>query len=258
MKETGKRDTIEIDIKRVLEVLWLRMWAILLVAVLAGGLAFGYAWMFITPTYQASTQIYVNNQQTDSPVFSSSQISAAQDLANTYMVILESRSVLNDVAEITGFGYSYGQLKNMIRSSTVNSTEVFCVVVENTNYKHAAAIANAIAEVLPDKIAAVVDGSSVRVVDYAVENPNPVAPSYQRHLMSGALIGFALSALIVIVADLMDTTIKSEEYLTQVYDELPLLAVIPGTESSKSGYYKGYYEYTQKGKPNTKSGGGKI
>lgn len=254
MKTTDKRDTIEIDIRRLLLTLWQRLWIILIVSVLAGGLALGYAWMFITPTYEASTQIYVNNQQNDSPGFSSSQLSAAQDLAYTYMVILESRNVLNDVAEMTGFGYSYEELKAMIKSSTINSTEVFRVVVKSTDYKHATAIANAIADVLPDKIAAVVDGSSVRVVDYAVEDPNPVGPNYQRYLILGGLIGLALSALVVIVADLMDTTIKSEEYLAQVYGNLPLLAVITGAENTKNGYYKGRYEYVQHSSGNRNGG----
>ena len=260
MNETQRRDGVDIDIRRFFLVIWQQLWIILLTGAVLSGLAFGYAWMFITPTYEASTQIYVNNQQTDSSGFSSSQITAAQELAYTYMVILESRNVLNDVAEKTGLGYSYEQLKNMIRASTVNSTEVFEVVVKNANYKHAAIIANAIAEVLPDKIASVVEGSSVRVVDYAVENPRPVGPAYKKYIMLGALAGVLLSAAIVVIRDLLDTTIKSEEYLTLMYKRIPLLAVVPGAESNKSGYYKGYkgyYEYAQKTRSNTENGGGK-
>lgn len=258
MNETQKRDGFEIDIKRLLTVVWQRMWIIVLTGVVLGGLAFGYAWMFITPTYEASTQIYVNNQLSENDGFSSSQLSAAHDLAYTYMVILESRNVLNDVAEKTGLGYTYEQLKSMIRSSTVNGTEVFQVVVKNTNYKHATAIANGIAEVLPDKIAAVVEGSSVRVVDYAVENPRPVGPDYKKYTILGALAGILLSAAIVIIEDLLDTTIKSEEYLAQVYSKFPLLAVIPGTEGSKSGYYKGYYKGYYEHTPKSRSGTGKA
>ena len=263
MNERQGRESVDVDIRRVLLVLWQNLWMILLTGVLVAGLALGYAWMFITPTYEASTQIYVNNQQTDTPGFSSSQISAAQDLAYTYMVILESRNVLNDVAEQTGLGYSYAQLKNMVSSSTVNSTEVFQVVVKCTNYKHATVIANSIADVLPDKIAAVVEGSSVRVVDYAVENPNPVGPEYKKFMMLGALVGALLCAAVVIIMDLMDTTIKSEEYLTLMYGRIPLLAVVPGSESNKSSYYKGYksyrgyYEYAQKPRPGTENGGAK-
>lgn len=251
----GKNEKeIEIDLRRLMLVLWSRAWVIVLVSVLFAAVAFSYAWFFITPTYSASAQLYVNNNYVDSPGFSSSQIAAAQDLADTYMVILESRNVLEDVAEQTGLGYSYGQLKGMVSTEAVNETEVFQITVTCAQYKHAAIIANAIADVLPDKIAAVVDGSSVRVVDRAVENPNPVGPSYQKYLVLGAVIGVAFSVAVIILADLMDTTINSEDYLAQVYKKIPLLAVVPGGEGSKSGHYKGYYESAPRGK---KSGGAK-
>jgi capsular polysaccharide biosynthesis protein len=258
MNVNEKREQFEIDLKRVLLVLWSRAWIILLAAVLAGSLALGYAWFFIAPTYSASVQIYVNNNYGDAEGISSAQLTAAQDLAYTYMVILESRKVLDDVAKQTDLGYTTGQIKSMIKSEALNGTEVFQVTVTNTNYKHAAAIANGIAEVLPDKISAVVDGSSVRVVDYAVENPNPVGPNYNRYIMLGTLVGFVLCALIVIIADLADTTIKSEDYLVYVHGNLPLLAVIPTAQSTKSGYYKGYYEYSHKSESHNKSGGEKA
>lgn len=251
----GKNEKeIEIDLRRLMLVLWSRAWVIVLVGALFAAVAFSYAWFFIAPTYSASAQLYVNNNYVDSPGFSSSQIAAAQDLADTYMVILESRNVLGDVAEQTGLGYSYGQLKGMVSAAAVNETEVFQVTVTCTNYKHAAVIANAIADVLPDKIAAVVEGSSVRVVDRAVENPNPVGPSYQNYLAMGAVVGMLLSVIIIILADMLDTTINSEDYLAQVYEKIPLLAVVPCGEGSKGGYYKGYYESAPKGK---KSGGAK-
>lgn len=249
---------IEIDLKRLFLVLWSRVWIILLVTVLLAAVAFSYAWFFITPTYSASAQLYVNNNYVDSPGFSSSQLLAAQQLADTYMVILESRNVLDDVVEQTELGYTYSQIKKMVSADAVNETEIFKVTVTCPNYKHATIIANAIADVLPDKIAAVVEGSSVRVVDYAVENPNPVGPNYKMYALLGGLIGFVLSAIVIIVADMLDTTINSEDYLNQVYSKLPLLAVIPGAENPKTshkGYYKGYYESMQKRQPAKRTGG---
>lgn len=241
MNET--REYIEIDLRRILLALWSRLWVILLAGALLGGLAFGYAWMFIMPTYSASAQMYVNNNYENSPGFSSSQLTAAQDLADTYMVIMRSRNVLDDVAEETGLPYSYGQLRSMISASSVNDTEVFQVTVTGTNYVHCAQIANAVAKVLPDKIAAVVEGSSVRVVDRAVENPSPVGPDYGKYAMMGFIIGAGIAAVLVVVLNLMDTTINTEEFLSHVYHDTPLLAVIPGSESAKNGYYKGYKGY---------------
>ena len=233
---------------------------ILMTGVLCAGLAFGYAYFFIVPTYSASVQMYVNNNYADSPGFSSSQITAAQDLADTYMVILKSRNVLVDVIEQTGLNYTYAQLRNMVSAYAVNETEVFEVRVISTNYKHAAIFANAIADILPAKIAAVVDGSSVRVVDRAVENPSPVGPNYRRYLLLGALAGVVLSAAFVIVINLMDTSISSEEFLAQVHGKYPLLAVIPSTNGSHSGGYKGYKSYrgyyeTEKSRTGNDNGG---
>lgn len=248
--ENQERDQgVEIDLKRLALFLWSRMWLILLVAVIFAVAAFSYAYLFITPTYSASVQLYVNNNYMDSPGFTSTQLSAAQDLAETYMVIMKSRPVLEGVREKTGLNYTDGQLRGMIQAAAVNETEVFRVTVVSTDYRHATLIANAIADVLPDRISAVVEGSSVRLVEGAIENPNPIGPSYKRYALIGALAGALLTVSILAVANLLDTRIVSEEYLTKVYGDYPLLAVIPGTEESKSNSYKGYYETAQPSKP---------
>lgn len=251
MNET--RDNLEIDLKRMAVVLWSNLWIILLVGALLAAMAFGYAWFFISPTYSASAQMYVNNNYPDSPGYSSSQILAAQELADTYIVIMRSRPVLEAVAEKTQLGYTNGQLRGMISASSVNNTEIFEVTVVCGNYVHAAIIANAIADVLPEKIPAVVDMASVRVVQYAVENPNPIGPNYTKYGLAGGIIGCLLAAFVIVIAELMDTTINSEEYLSVVYKNYPLLAVIPGAENPKSSY-RGYYRgnYATQPKPKEK------
>ena len=244
------RNTIEIDLRRIFIVLLTRAWIIILVAALIGTAAYGYA-RTIRPTYSASAQLYVNNNYQDSPGYSSSQLMAAQELADTYIVIMRSREVLKEVQAATGLGYTVADLKNMITASTVNDTEIFQVTVTCHDYTHAAKIANAIAEILPVKSPAIVEGSSVTIVDYAQENPNKIAPSYTKYALGGAVIGGLLTAVILVILELLDTTIHSEEFLNAVYKDYPLLAVIPGTEGSKNGYYKGYYRgyYTAEKKP---------
>lgn len=262
MENHDKEQGIEIDLRRLALVLLDRLWLILLVAVVLGAAAFAYAKLFVTPTYSASVQMYVNNNYVDSPGFTSTQLSAAQDLAETYMVIMESRPVLEDVREKTGLNYTDNQLRSMIQAAAVNETEVFRITVVSIDYQHAARIANAVAEVLPERISAVVEGSSVRLVEGAIENPNPIGPSYKRYALIGALVGACLTIAILVTANLLDTRIVSDEYLTKVYSEYPLLAVIPGTEGSKNSSYKGYYETAQspksaptKKKPPKKEGG---
>ena len=109
-------------------------------------------------------------------------------------------------------------------------------------------VANAVAEVLPEKIAAFVEGSSVVVVEHAVENKSPVGPNVRKYMLLGFLLGAAIICILVIVHNLMDTSIDSEEYLAAQYD-VPLLAVIPDTESTKGNSYKGYKGYYEAQKP---------
>ena len=142
--------------------------------------------------------------------------------------------------------YSYDQLKKMISASSVNSTEIFSVEVTSTSPQEAELLANTIARVLPEKIASVVDGSSVRIVDTAVVPSKKAAPSTGKNTMLGFLLGAVLACGAVVVLYLMDDKIHSADYLLSSYD-LPLLAVIPDlTQDDDDGYY--YYGYGNAGR----------
>ena len=172
---------------------------------------------------------------------SNADLTAAQKLVDTYIVILNSRTALNEVIEEAGVDYTCEELKEMITAKAVNSTEVFEVVVTSKSPAEAERIANTIAVVLPDKIADIVEGSDVRIVDYAVVPAHRSSPSYTRNTVIGMLLGAVLSAAIVILAYLFDENIRSEDYLTQTYPDIPLLSVIPDMTVTKQR--PGYYGY---------------
>lgn len=232
-------DYMEIDLARLFGALWRRAWAILLAAVLFGAVAFGYTQFMVTPLYKARTLLYVNNSTIavgDTKVsISSGDLTAAKSLVDTYMVILKSRTTLNEVIEQSGLGYSYEQMSQMISCASVNSTEIFYVEVTNPDPKEAELIANTIGQVLPEKIASVVEGSSVRIVDYAVEPAHPSSPSLTKNVMLGALLGIVLTCGVIVVLELRDDKIHSSDYLIQNY-EIPVLAVIPELMENKQSY----------------------
>ena len=255
-----KRETTEIDLKKLFFALVRRGWLIIMAAVIFAVAGYSYATFMIAPSYNSSVKLYVNNTYgINSPGFSSSQLDAAQSLASTYMVFLESRDVLAEVAKASGLDYSAGQIGGMISASAVNETEVFKVTVTCGNSRDAMIIAEAVAEVLPEKISSFVEGSSVVVVEHAIENTSPVGPNVRKYVITGFLAGALLVCAFVVVKNLLDTSIDDEEYLTQRYGDIPLLAVIPDTEGSKGSSYKGYKGYYEAQKPAApkKNGGAK-
>lgn len=243
----------ELDLWELLGTLLRRIWIIVLVAILGGVIAFGYTYYMIAPLYKASTLLYVNNASltvgSSSVSITASQLSTAQKLVDTYIVVLRSRSVLNDVIREAELPYSYDSLRGMISAEAVNSTEVFEVVVTSRSPQEAEKIANTIAEVLPDKIADIVAGSDVRIVDYAVVPGHRSSPSYTRNATVGALIGAALCVAVLVLIYLIDDKIHTEEYLTQAYPDIPLLSVIPNMDPGARrshgyyGYRRGRYGY---------------
>ncbi|MBQ4565107.1 MAG: hypothetical protein IJA48_02045 [Oscillospiraceae bacterium] len=233
------------EFKRLAQAIWRRGWIVAVAAVLCGALLLGIAVFFITPKYEATTMLYVNNTSISvgSAGFSisDSALTAAQNLVKTYVVILRSRSTLERVIELAGVDYTYEELSDMIAAGSVNDTEIFEVVVTSADPVEADRIANTIAVVLPGQIAGIVDGSSVRVVDYSVVPTRQAFPSYGLMAALGFGLGFVLSLLCLLLAELFNNTIRSEEYLTEAYPKVPLLAVIPDLdERSRGGYYGGY------------------
>ncbi len=260
MTSYEQNNAVEIDLVRLGKVLLRHLFLIIFVTVLCGLVATAGALHFLTPTYQASILMYVNNSSisigSSSVSISTGEISAAKTLVDTYCTILTTRLTLEDVIKVANLDYSYSELNSMISAGSVNGTEIFRVTVTSTNAKEACLIANTIAQVLPDKIASVVDGSSVRTVDLAVVPTSPAGPSYIRYSAIGALLGLVAVCGLLIIRDLVEDTIDSESYLVEAYKDYPVLAVVPmegGSDSSQkykySKKYSRYYYYSEhKGK----------
>jgi len=233
-----ERDMIEIDLLKLVLILWRKAWAIVLAMVVMGGIAFGVTYNFIEPTYQASVKVYVNNTNQSNTTMTQSDVNLQRTLVQTYIVTLKSRTTLNEVIKQANLPYDYEELSGMISADAVDSTEVFEVTVVSKDAKEAAEIANTIAEVLPSRISEIIENSSVKILDYAIINNEPISPSYVKNVAIGALAGAVVAVALIFLQFVLDNKIHSEEYLIEHY-KYPILAVIPDlTATSKNKYYK--------------------
>ena len=246
INNSKQNDEIEIDLSRLIAALLDKAWLIGIVSVVCAIALFLGTFFFVTPTYQSSAMFYVNNSSLSSlsdaalSSISSADISASRGLVKTYIVILNTRETLNDVIDYAGVDRTSGQLKGMIKAESVDGTEVFKVVVTSPDPKEAEEIANAIAYILPNRIKDIIDGTSAKVVESAIAASRPSSPSYTKNTMIGFLVGFVLICAIIVIRELMDITIRSEEDIAQC-GKHPVLAAVPDMEAqTKGGYYYGY------------------
>lgn len=242
---TGQETTgAKKNTKRILRHLLRKSWIVAIVAVALAALVLCGSIFLLTPRYTASVMMYVSNSSLSIGSgfsISNSDLTAAQSLVRTYLVVLNSNSTLETVIREAELSYTCDELRDMLSAGAVNGTEVFEISVTSEDPKEAQYIANAIAVVLPSQISSVVDGSAVRVVDYA-ELPNkPSFPNYILNTLVAFGVGNVAMILLIVIRDLTNNTVRSEEYLTQNYRDIPLLAVIPDAQDKSGGYYRGYY-----------------
>ena len=237
-------DEIEIDLVEVFRLL-LGKWHFIIISMLIFGLVvFAGTFFLVTPQYEANTTLYVNNSvnRENSVAISQSDLIASAHLVDTYAAIIKSRTVLEQVLERANVEIEIGNLQKMITAKAINDTEVFMITVKDSDPHTATRIANAIAEIAPGQCESIVEGSSVKVVDYA-ELPTEIAsPSYKIATLAGMLVGGIFSVAFIVIQALLDTTIKSEDDFKQW--DYPVLCVIPDLDEAikhdRQGYGYGY------------------
>ena len=255
----------EIDIVSLIRALWKNALIIALVAVLFGCATFGVTAFMVEPEYQATASMYVNNSSfslgSTSFSISSSDLSASNSLVSVYLYILESRTTLEEVIQAAELTYTPDELKKMISTTSVSKTGAFEVTVTSQNPAEVELIANSIAKILPERIAEIVDGTSVRIVDYAIIPSRRSGPNLVQNTILGILIGGILSVIVIILKYMLNDTsgmmIQSVDDLRTLYPDIMVLATIPDMRlnEKKNGYYSTYYAKEESPKKEGKRNG---
>lgn len=237
-----EKEEYYVDVQRLLTAVLHKGWLIALVSIVCAIAMFIGTFFFVTPLYESTTMFYVNNKSISvgdiSASIGSGDITASKSLVNSYIVILKTRSALNDVIDYAGVDRTYTELLGMIDASNVNSTEIFEVVVTSPDPVEAEKIASAIAYILPKRIGSIIEGSSAKIVDTAVIPSAPSSPSYTKNTLLGFILGFVITTAIIILREVFDTTIRTEEDITQI-SPYPILASVPDMQAPSKGAYYG-------------------
>lgn len=237
-------ETEALDTKRLLGALMEKLWLVVGLAAATAIAMFLYTYLGMTPQYDATAKFYVNNSSISvgetSISMSSGDLTTSRNLVDSYIVILNTRETLNDVIDYAGVNLNYKTLLKMISAEAVDNTEIFEVTVRSADPQAAEKIANAIAYILPKRIATIIEGTSAKVVEAAVVPTSPSSPSYVVNTLLGLVIGFVLAVGIILIREITDTTIRKEDDVTQAC-HYPVLAAIPDMSvASKRGYGYGY------------------
>jgi len=228
----------EMNLEYLIKLLWKRALLILICTALTCALAISYAALFVPDRYSSSVKFYVNNSfpGDKEESVSSSEILAAGELLDVYIVILKSEPTLESIIESAELDITAKELKNMINAASVDGTEVFSVTVNADSAEISQKLANSIVDVLPGRISEVVEGSSVKLVEGAVRPGEKISSGLLKYAVIGTVAGLILSLTAVVVYDVFDRTLKNEKQLKSF--SRPVLARIRKRKSNHSKEYR--------------------
>lgn len=230
----------KINFSRLAKILWKNVWLIGAVTLIFAILAYIFSSFFIAPTYTSSFTAYVDSRgdRVESSTNTSSELTASAKLTFLYQDIILSRSVLLDAAELCGYDYGYVTIKNMITISVDPDSALITVSVVNTDPTHAMQLASTIAQVAPNHVARIREGSVMRILDEPIMPTQKSGPSNTGNAIKGALIGLVLSAVLVTVVDLLNDKVRNSEELESRHGIITI-GVIPSLSVSDgaSGHY---------------------
>ncbi|MDJ0332970.1 Wzz/FepE/Etk N-terminal domain-containing protein [Planococcus sp. S3-L1] len=224
-----------ISLQDLFKTLKKRAGLIALLTILAITIAGVVSFLVLTPMYETSTQILVNQEATEASQLTNQNIQTDLQLINTYSVIIKSPAILDEVSSQLGLDMSVEALNSKITVATAENSQVVNVTVQDEDPALAVDIANTTAKVFEGEIKELMNVDNVSILSPAVlkENPSPVAPNPMLNMAIAAVIGLMLGVGIAFLLEYLDTTIKDQQDIEDILG-VPLLGVIsPIKEEAK-------------------------
>lgn len=218
----------ELDLKELLILFWNKKIQIILIVAIFIAIGIIYTIGFITPEYTSSTTLLLATTEKDSTTstITTTDLNLNSKLVSTYSELLKSQSVLRQVISNLGIDIKEEELRKEIEVTSVSNTEIIKISVTNQNAINAEKIANETAKVFTEKVGEIYNINNVYVVDVAEVENEPSNINHTKDVVIFAFIGIVIAGFYVLIANMLDTTIKTAEEVEKQF-KVPVLASIP-------------------------------
>lgn len=246
----NKNQDVTIDLKRIFSLLLSKLWIIIVAAVVAASAFGAYTVLAVDEEYTSVAMMYVQNKDVggdNSSSISSSDMVAASSLAKVCQDIFTSDRMLNKVEEaLSDAGYkdiTANDMKKMITITSTNENQVMNVTVISDDPMLSQEIASLISYNANDVYRDIVKIGSVEMISEASYSDTPSSPNVKRNILIGFIAGLVLTSVVIVIIDLLDTKVKPQENLAEMYG-IPVFAEILDFDVELKG--GNGYEYANK------------
>lgn len=218
----------ELDLKDIFNMFWNKKGRMIIIIVLFAIIGYFYTMNFVSPVYTSSTTLVLvqadkTEETTDS--ISTTDITLNSKLVSTYSELLKSKNVIRTVLNNIGIDLKEEDLRKNITVTAVKNTELIQISVINSNPTYAALIANETARVFSQKVSEIYNINNINIVDEAEISQQPSNINHKKDILLFAIVGAVVAFIYVILANILDTTVKTPEEIENLI-QVPVLASV--------------------------------
>ncbi|MDQ0216274.1 capsular polysaccharide biosynthesis protein [Oikeobacillus pervagus] len=223
-----------ISLRELMQTLRKRLRLIFIITFLAALVSGVVSYFFLTPIYQTSTQILVNQSKNEQQLYSTNEVQTNLQLINTYSVIMKSPAILNKVIKELNLEMTTDQLNEKITVQSEKDSQVVNMSVQDEDPKQAALIANKTAEVFQKEIVKIMNIDNVTILAKAVVKDDlaPIKPQPTLNIAIAVVVGLMAGVGLAFLLEYLDNTVKTEQDVENLL-ELPVLGMVTAIDDQE-------------------------
>lgn len=220
----------ELDLKELLQIFWEKKLQIILIIAIFAVVGIIYTLTLVTPKYAAKTSLLLatnsSSVNTGSSSITTTDITLNSKLVSTYSKLVKSDKVIRNVISNLSLNMDENDLKNSVSVTATEDTEFIEISVKNEDPVLATKIANEMSKVFIENVKEFYKVENVHVVDAAEVPQSPYNVNHIKDVIIFAFVGAVIAVLYVLVSNMLDTTIKSEDDIEKIFKQT-VLATMP-------------------------------
>ena len=215
-----------ISISEIIDAVKKRWKIIALTTVLATLVSGIFSFFVISPTYEASTKVFIGKEESSMESYNYNDITMYQKLLKTYSELIKTKDLINRAITNSKYELKVEEVLNDVSVTTVADTQMIQIAYRSTSPNIAKNMLENITNEFIATAQELVPNGNVRILE-SVELPkNPVAPNKKMNIAIAAVLGVMASVFVIFLMEALNTSIKEPKDIEEKLG-IPVFGVVP-------------------------------
>lgn len=227
-KQKHLRTSEELMFSQVIRIIGKSLHWITLISLLIAVLMFAILRYLVPPRFESTVTLYVYNRADgDQPplIINDNDLLAAERLAETYQIVLQSNAVQDAVIEELHRTTAHDpitrkELDRISKISVIGSTQLISIDVETLSRQLSYDIARSYAHVIPNQVVRLIKAGGVEVIDNAEIATEQSSPHVFMGTIYSFIVTFIVATIFFVWRTLADNRLYFEDDIEMIFDQV--------------------------------------